>query len=293
MQAASALECKQVSLRPSSGPGVCSLGGPGTSSSKLPELPRAESPYSPGVGSHCVQGSLHHFSQTSGLTIIVGRPGIHVNSLGIMFQSIYSARSLPESISWGTLSSNSNVKQISGLLPFRRESFSWPQARLHALHASACPCWHIEILQVECDSQAVTYSLERDLEKRTTNWAVHSVTGSHSHGCSPTYLPAEGQEFQWGPDRFYWVTVTDLQMPYSVEKETRMELGRTIKLSRIRRTRFLSCIVGEILTFSMLWSGLMAPSKNSRLLYPVSHLPAKSCPPITLHQIVSRDTKPL
>ena len=43
--------------------------------------------------------------------------------------------------------------------------------------------------------------------------------------------------------------VTDLQTPYGIEKETRMEPGRAIKLSRIQRTGFLSCIVGEILTF--------------------------------------------
>ena len=42
--------------------------------------------------------------------------------------------------------------------------------------------------------------------------------------------------------------VTDLQMPYSIEKETQMEPGRAIKLSGIQKTRFLSCIVGEILT---------------------------------------------
>ena len=43
--------------------------------------------------------------------------------------------------------------------------------------------------------------------------------------------------------------VRDLQMPYGIEKETWIELGRAIKLSGIWRTGFLSCIVGEILTF--------------------------------------------
>ena len=196
-----------------------------------------------------MQGSLHYFSQTSGLTIIVERPGIRVNSLGVMFQSIFSAWSLPESISWGTLSSNSNVKQISGLLPFQRESFSWPQARLSSLFFTCFGASLLTYWNVECDSQVVTYSLECNLEKRTTNRAVYSATGSWSHGCSPTYLLAEGQEFQWGPDRFYWVMVIDLRVPYGIEKETRMEPGRAIKLSGIWRTGFLSCIVEEILTF--------------------------------------------
>ena len=36
---------------------------------------------------------------------------------------------------------------------------------LVVFHASSCPFQHVEILQVKCNSQAVTYSPEHDLDK--------------------------------------------------------------------------------------------------------------------------------
>ena len=60
----------------------------------------------------------------------------------------------------------------------------------------------------------MTYSLECDLQRKTTNRAVQPEFGSQSRGCRPTYLPAEGREVQRillqkeeGPMGFIGITV--------------------------------------------------------------------------------------